>query len=137
MIRNIRGTTPASRPALRRGTAGQPQTSIDLGSRPPEPCAQVRILLGALCDLSGDRNGLEPTSGFGVFPFAGCAGRGSGGLVIATGVEGELAEELAGGGVDDADVQVADEHEDVGSGVGPADADVVVNRPGISGGSIL
>ena len=49
----------------------------------------------------------------------------SGGLVVACGVEGELAEELAGGGVDDADVQVADEQDDVGSGVGPADADVV------------
>lgn len=36
-----------------------------------------------------------------------------------------MAEELAGGGVDDADVEVGDEQEDVGSGVGPADADVV------------
>jgi hypothetical protein len=32
---------------------------------------------------------------------------------------------LAGGGVDDADVQVLDEQDDVGSGVGPADADVI------------
>ena len=49
----------------------------------------------------------------------------AGGLVVAVGVEGELAEELAGGGVDDADVQVLDEEQDAGSGVGPADADVV------------
>ena len=51
----------------------------------------------------------------------GCAG----GLVVAGGVEGELAEEFAGGGVDDPDVQVLDEHQDGGAGMGPADADVV------------
>ena len=34
----------------------------------------------------------------------------AGGLVVAVGVEDEFAEELAGGGVDDADVQVLDEH---------------------------
>jgi hypothetical protein len=49
----------------------------------------------------------------------------AGGLVVAIGVEGEFAEELAGGGVDDADVEVGDEQDDVGSGVGSADADVV------------
>ena len=46
-------------------------------------------------------------------------------LVALGGVEDELAEEFAGGGVDDADVEVLDEHEDVGSGVGSADADGV------------
>jgi hypothetical protein len=60
---------------------------------------------------------------------AGCCGCGSGwasgGLVVAVGVEGELAEQFAGGGVDDPDVEVADEEQDVGSGVGPAGADVV------------
>jgi hypothetical protein len=49
----------------------------------------------------------------------------AGGLVVAVGVEDEFAEELAGGGVDDADVQVLDEEKDAGSGVGAADADVV------------
>jgi hypothetical protein len=44
-------------------------------------------------------------------------------LVVAGGVQ--LAEEFAGGGVDDADVQVVDEHDHVGSGVGSSDADVV------------
>ena len=70
--------------------------------------------------------------GFGVAGFAAvvwCSGWGAwrppGGLVVAVRVEGELAQELAGGGVDDADVQVLDEEQDVGSGVGPADADVV------------
>jgi hypothetical protein len=42
-------------------------------------------------------------------------------LVVARGVDGELA----GGSVDDADVQVLGEEQDVGSGVGSADADVL------------
>jgi hypothetical protein len=61
--------------------------------------------------------------------LAGGSARGSGwpagGLVVAGCVEGELAQEFAGGGVDDADAPVLDEQEDVGSGVGPADAEVV------------
>src|SRR3954452_22082542 len=47
------------------------------------------------------------------------------GLVVAAGVEGELGEQSAGGGGDDADVEVLDEDENVGSGVGSSDADVV------------
>ena len=46
-------------------------------------------------------------------------------MVVPGGVEGEVAEEFAGGGVDDADVEVGDEDDDVGSGVFSADADVV------------
>jgi hypothetical protein len=46
-------------------------------------------------------------------------------LVVLAGVEEELSEEFTGGGVDDPNVVVLDEHQDVGSGVGPADADVV------------
>jgi hypothetical protein len=46
-----------------------------------------------------------------------------GGLVADGRVEDEFAEQFSGGGVDDADVQVLDEDEDVGSGVGSADAD--------------
>jgi hypothetical protein len=49
----------------------------------------------------------------------------SGGLVVPVGVDDQFAVELAGGGVDDADVEVVDEQDDVGSGVGSADADVV------------
>jgi hypothetical protein len=45
-------------------------------------------------------------------------------LVALGGVEDELAEQFAGS-VDDADVVVLDEGEDVGSGVGSADADGV------------
>ncbi len=47
------------------------------------------------------------------------------GLVVAGGVEGELAELFAGVAVDDADVEVGDEDDDGGSGVASADADVV------------
>ena len=54
----------------------------------------------------------------------GGSGLSSGGLVVAGGVDGELAEEFAGEGVDDADVEVLGEEQDVGSGVGSADADV-------------
>ena len=49
----------------------------------------------------------------------------SGAVVAASGVEGEVAVELAGGGVDDADVEVGDEQDDAGSGEASADADVV------------
>ncbi len=40
------------------------------------------------------------------------------GLFLGTSwwVEGEGAQDFAGGGVDDSDVEVVDEHEDVGSG---------------------
>ena len=47
------------------------------------------------------------------------------GLVALAGVEGELAEDLAGGAVEDGDVEVVDQEQDAGSGVGPADADGV------------
>jgi hypothetical protein len=46
-------------------------------------------------------------------------------LVVDGGVEGEVAEEFAGDGVDDSDVEVLDEQDDAGSGVCSADADVV------------
>jgi len=46
------------------------------------------------------------------------------GLVVAGEVDVELAQQFAGGGVDDVDVVVGDEQQDVGSGVGSADADV-------------
>jgi hypothetical protein len=46
-------------------------------------------------------------------------------LVLAVGVEVELADEFAGGCVDDADVEVVDKHHDRGASEGSADADVV------------
>lgn len=46
-------------------------------------------------------------------------------MVVAGGVEGELAEELSGLGVDDPDVAVGGEQDHSGAGVGLADADVV------------
>lgn len=45
----------------------------------------------------------------------------AGGLVVAGGVQGECAEDLRGGGVDDGDFQVLDAQSDVGS----SDSDVV------------
>jgi hypothetical protein len=47
------------------------------------------------------------------------------GLVVAVGVEGQLAQQFAGLGVDDADVEVGDEGEHAGAGVFSAQADVV------------
>ena len=46
-------------------------------------------------------------------------------LVVAGGVDDQLAQQLAGGCVDDADLEVLDEQQDGGSGVGSADTDVV------------
>jgi hypothetical protein len=46
-------------------------------------------------------------------------------LVVPAGVEDELAQQFAGGFVDHSDVQVLDQQQDVGSGVGSSDADVV------------
>ena len=51
--------------------------------------------------------------------------RPAGGLIVAAGIDREFAQQFAGGGVDDRDVEVVDEHEDVGSRVGSTDADVV------------
>ena len=50
--------------------------------------------------------------------FSGWAGWLAGAVVAAFGVDGEVAEDLAGGGVDDADVHVGDEQDDAGCGVG-------------------
>src|SRR5690348_16752431 len=58
---------------------------------------------------------------------------GSGGLVVAGEVEGELAEDLAGGGVDDGDVRAAGEDLDGGAGAGAADADVAAAAGGADG----
>ena len=98
--------------------------------------SRVQIPPSRLCDVSRHRNGPEPALGFGVFCCGaapggafGCAG----GLVVAGGVEGEFAELFAGGGVDDADVQVLDEEQDGGAGVDAADADVVEFPAGAQG----
>ena len=46
------------------------------------------------------------------------------GLVVLAWVDDEVTQDLAGGGVHDGDVEVLDEKDDVGSGVGSSDADV-------------
>ena len=58
-------------------------------------------------------------------PPGGGSGASSEGLVVLVGVEDEFAEDLAGVAVDDGDVEVVDEHADVGAGVLGAEADVV------------
>jgi len=63
--------------------------------------------------------------GSAVLCLAGGAGWSAGALVALGCVEGEFAEEFAGGGVDDADVEVVDQDEDAGSAVGSPDADGV------------
>jgi hypothetical protein len=64
-----------------------------------------------------------------VSSFSGGSFRGSGGLVVAVGVEGELAEELADGGVDDAYAEVLDEPDQPGRArVVPRLGEVVVAR---------
>ena len=55
------------------------------------------------------------------------------GLVVAVGVEGEVAEEFAGSGGDDSDVEVGGDDGDEGSGVCSADSDVVESA-GVSDG---
>jgi hypothetical protein len=57
--------------------------------------------------------------------FGRWSGWSSGWLVVLGGVEGEFTQQFAGGGVDDPDVEVLDEEQDVGSGVGSPDPDVV------------
>jgi hypothetical protein len=46
-------------------------------------------------------------------------------VVAAVGVDGEGADDLAGGGVDDAHVAGVDEHDDAGSVEGSSECDVV------------
>ena len=84
--------------------------------------SQVQILSARQCDVS--RHGRQRTCDFaGPFVWSGWS---SGGLVVASGVDGQVAEEFSGGGVDDSDVEVLDEERDVGSGVGSPDADVAL-----------
>ena len=67
----------------------------------------------------------------GLFVFSGSVGVfgsadfGAGAVVSALWVDGELADDFAGGGVDDAHVVAVDEHDDAGSVEGLSDADVV------------
>ncbi len=60
--------------------------------------------------------------------FAGSGGAAwwfPGAVVAAVGVEGEVADDFAGGAVDDADVEVVDEEDDAGSVEGSSESDVV------------
>ena len=73
------------------------------------------------CDVARHPQGSEPSSGFGFLVFSGSVGAawsadGFAGAVVAVfWVEGELSDDLAGCGVDDADVVAVDEQDDAGS----------------------
>ncbi len=72
------------------------------------------------CDVSRHRRQSDLQLQVRLLSFWGSSGgsfRGSGGLVVAVGVEDQFAEEFAGGCVDDADLEVLDEQDDAGSGV--------------------
>jgi hypothetical protein len=101
------------RPPLAGFPSGQRDETVNLAAQP----SQVRILPPPLCCVSGHpgRMSREIVDGSGLCEW----------LVVAVGVERELAYELAGVGVDDADVEVGDEELDCSSCVGSADADVV------------
>ena len=47
------------------------------------------------------------------------------GLVVPAGIQDQLAQQFAGDRVDDADIEVLDEQQDVGSGMGSPDAHVM------------
>jgi hypothetical protein len=71
------------------------------------------------CDVARHTGRLEPLTRL-LACFADASG-----LVVHGWVEDEFSDDLAGGGVDDTDVKTVDQHQDGGSGVGSADADVV------------
>ena len=78
---------------------------------------RVRIPSDACCDVSGDPGHVswEIVDSLGLVEW----------LVVAGGVEGEFADELAGVCVDDADVLIGDEELNRSALVGSADPDVV------------
>src|SRR5215212_4360686 len=82
-------------------------------------CHETGHLAAHYCDVARHSGRLEPLTRF----WSGLAD--ALGLVVDVWVEDELADDFAGGGVDDADVEAVDQHQDGGSGVGSADADVV------------
>jgi hypothetical protein len=57
-------------------------------------------------------------------------------LVVLAGVDGEVAEELAGDGVDDSDVEALDEQDDVGSFVWSFAGLTDVSRPATRDGRV-
>ena len=80
--------------------------------------SQVQILSARPCDRSRDRRqtGLRLGPALSFFKsWSGGSFGCSGGLVVAVGVEDQLAEELAGDSIDNADLQVVGEQDDVGS----------------------
>ena len=100
-----------------------PRSSGDRASASGAEGRRFESCRGHQCDVSRHRNSPNPRLGFGFFLFG--AGWDAAGLVVPGGVECEFADEFCGGGVVDSDVEVLDEHQDAGAGVGSADSDVV------------
>jgi hypothetical protein len=78
---------------------------------------QAHFSRAVACDVSRHRG--RPNPRHWVRPslvFSGMCGGGGDRLAAVSWVEHELAEEFAGGGVDDPDVEVLDQDEDAGSG---------------------
>ena len=91
----------------------------------------VRIPSLTPCVMSQDIEDTVNPRWVTVFSFWG--GGVSGGLVVPGEVGVQFAQELAGGSVDDPGVQVVDQEQDVGPGVGPADADMAQAAAGAQG----
>ena len=95
--------------------------SRDMCCSCPEPAHCPRCN----CDVSGNTRTYECRSG--CCSFRGCSWAPSGHRWAGSRgwVRGRVAEEFAGGGVDDAGLKVLDEQDDASSGVGSSHADVV------------
>ena len=120
------GTLPVMTywPRPQTGCAGAARgRSSMVEPQPSKLVMRVRFPSPAHCGVARHRGHSEPSSGSGCFRLG--AGWPAGGLVVPARIEDQLAEQFAGGGVDDPDVQVLDEHQDGGPREGPADADVV------------
>jgi hypothetical protein len=129
---------------VHRTTASNADGPVDTGRPGKTPHTQARrenALTDSQAEYAGSipvirsnvmsrdiEDGLNPHLGFGPSGFSGSfgsAGGSSGAVVAALGDDGECADDFTGGGVDDADVEVVDEHDDAGSVEGSSESDVV------------
>jgi len=97
-------------PRFPRGTRGVREPGTGLRSCPEVAGSNPAPATNVMSQDIGDSR--THVSWVRLLSFRGGAGGslgGSGGLVVAVGVEDQFAEDLAGGGVDDGDVEVLDE----------------------------